>query len=83
MRLHDLRHSYASLLLQDGAPMIYVKEQLGHSSINVTVDLYGHVRPGANREAVDRLAAVTRGPDVSQNFDFSLTAEPLSGRATG
>ena len=35
------------------------KEQLGHSSINVTMDLYGHVRPGAHRAVVDRLAAAT------------------------
>ena len=34
----------------------YVKEQLGHSSIQVTVDVYGHFIPGANRAAVDRLA---------------------------
>ncbi len=53
--------------------MIYVKEQLGHSSINVTVDLYGHIRPGANREAVDRLAALTGGPGAPRNFDFSST----------
>src|SRR5258705_13336687 len=35
------------------------KDQLGHSSIKVTVDLYGHLVPGANRSAVDRLAAAT------------------------
>jgi integrase len=45
--------------------MIYVKEQLGHSTIQVTVDLYGHVRPGANRQAVDRLAALTDGPALT------------------
>jgi len=39
--------------------MIYVKEQLGHSTIQVTVDLYGHVRSGENRDAVNRLAALT------------------------
>jgi integrase len=59
VRIHDLRHTYASLLLQNGEPIIYVKEQLGHSSIQVTVDLYGHIRPGENRDAVDRLAALT------------------------
>lgn len=61
VRLHDLRHTYASLLLQAGEAPIYVKEQLGHSSIQVTVDLYGHIRPGQNRAAVDRLAAATTG----------------------
>ena len=34
---------------------MYVKEQLGHSSITLTVDIYGHWIPGANRQAVNRL----------------------------
>jgi len=57
IRVHDARHTYASLLLQRGEPVGYVKEQLGHASIQMTVDLYGHFIPGANRAAVDRLAA--------------------------
>jgi integrase len=69
VRLHDLRHTYASLMLQAGEPIAYVKEQLGHSSIQVTVDLYGHFLPGANR-AVDRLAAATAATQQSaQDFD--------------
>ena len=58
-RFHDLRHTYASLLLADKESPVYVKDQLGHSSIKITVDLYGHLVPGANRGAVDRLAAAT------------------------
>jgi integrase len=53
--LHALRHTFASLLIQQGAPLAYVKEQLGHSSIRVTVDTYGHLIPGGNREEVDKL----------------------------
>ena len=59
IRFHDLRHTYASLLIQRGESLTYVKDQLGHHSIQVTVDLYGHLVPGANRSAVDRLAAAT------------------------
>lgn len=55
IRIHDIRHTYASLLLQAGAPIHYVKEQLEHSSIATTVDLYGHCQPGTNREAINRL----------------------------
>jgi integrase len=55
VRVHDLRHSYASLLIQDGWPLKYVQEQLGHSSISITSDVYGHLVPGANRAAADRL----------------------------
>ncbi|MDH4201536.1 MAG: site-specific integrase [Phycisphaerae bacterium] len=55
IRVHDIRHTYASLLLQIGAPIHYVKEQLGHSSITMTVDLYGHCQPGVNRSAINQL----------------------------
>jgi integrase len=55
IRVHDLRHTFASLLLQQGESVVYVKEQLGHASIQITVDTYGHLIPGANRGAVDRL----------------------------
>ena len=54
VRFHDLRHTFASLLLQQGESPVYVKEQMGHSSIQVTVDEYGHLIPGGNRQAVDR-----------------------------
>ena len=67
IRLHDLRHTYASLLIQQGESLAYVQQQLGHSSIQVTVDVYGHLIPGANRAAVDRLdARPTRNPDATQ-----------------
>lgn len=54
-RIHDVRHTYASLLIQAGESLAYVRDQLGHHSIKVTVDIYGHLVPGANRAAVDRL----------------------------
>lgn len=55
VRFHDLRHSFASLLLQQGERPVYVKEQMGHSSIQVTVDCYGHLIPVGNKQALDRL----------------------------
>jgi integrase len=55
IRLHDLRHTYASLLIQNSESLAYVRDQLGHHSIQITVDTYGHLVPGANRQAVDRL----------------------------
>ena len=55
IRFHDMRHTFASLLLQQGESPVYVKEQMGHSSIQVTVDLYGYLIPGGNKQAVDRL----------------------------
>lgn len=55
VRFHDLRHTYASLMGEAGAPPKYVQEQLGHSSIQVTMDIYSHLFPGGNREWVKRL----------------------------
>jgi integrase len=52
---HILRHTYASLLIQAGESLVYIKDQLGHHSIKVTVDIYGHLVPGGNKAAVDGL----------------------------
>jgi integrase len=57
IRFHDLRHTFGSLLIQAGAPLTYVRDQMGHSSIKITVDTYGHMIPGANIAFVDRLDA--------------------------
>ena len=54
-RLHDLRHTYASLLLTDGAPMAYVSQMMGHSSIELTVKRYGHLIPKRNQHYVNAL----------------------------
>jgi integrase len=59
---HALRHTYATQLLQAGTPVLYVKDQLGHASIAITVDIYGHAIPNANRAAVEHLANVTAHP---------------------
>ena len=55
LRWHDLRHSYATLLISNGESLAYVRDQLGHSSIKMTVDTYTHWIPGSNRQAVNKL----------------------------
>jgi len=52
---HCLRHTFASLLLQQGESPAYVQRQLGHASIKLTVDTYGKWLPMGNKGAVDRL----------------------------
>ena len=61
--LHFLRHTFASLLIQQGESLAYVKEQMAHSSIDITVDIYGHLVPGGNRQAVDKLDDASEIPD--------------------
>jgi integrase len=56
--LHTLRHSAASVMLTHGVPLKVVSEILGHSSIAITGDVYGHVAPDISREAIDILGQV-------------------------
>jgi integrase len=55
VRLHDLRHTHATLLLKGGVHPKIAQERLGHSSIAITLDLYSHVLPGMQREAAQIL----------------------------
>ena len=65
-RLHDLRHTFGSLLIQGGASLAYVKEQMGHSSIQITVDTYAHLIPGADIKWIDRLDETSPKPNATQ-----------------
>lgn len=55
IRFHDLRHTYASLLLQQGENIKYIQTQLGHSSPTVTLNVYSHLMKKENQEAACRL----------------------------
>lgn len=55
IRLHDLRHTHASLLLKAGVQPKVVQERLGHSSITITMDMYSHLFPSIQKEAAQRL----------------------------
>jgi integrase len=57
IRIHDLRHTYATLLLQAGAPITYVSAQLGHRDASITLRVYAHYLPSASQREVDRLDA--------------------------
>jgi len=60
IRIHDLRHSYATIRLLKGHNIGDVSYQLGHSSISITYDVYGHWMPGKFKSEVDELDAVTK-----------------------
>src|SRR4051812_17392443 len=61
IRLHDLRHTHATLLLAAGEPVKVVSERLGHASATITLTVYQHVHPGMGRQAADRFAALLDG----------------------
>jgi integrase len=55
IRFHDLRHTFATQHIQNNQSLAYIRDQLGHSSIEITVNLYGHLVPGYNQSAADSL----------------------------
>lgn len=55
IRMHDIRHTTATLLLEQGVHPKVVAEILGHSSIQITLDLYSHVSDELGRSAIDRM----------------------------
>jgi hypothetical protein len=77
IRLHDLRHTFGSLLIQSGASIVYVKEQMGHSSIQVTVDIYGHLIPGADVSFVDRLDVNDKTQKTSPQQNATQAQQPV------
>lgn len=61
IRLHDVRHTHASILLAAGVPVHTVAKRLGHATPTVTLNTYAHVLEGAQRDAADKFAAAVNG----------------------
>jgi integrase len=76
-RFHDLRHTFGSLLIEAGAPLPYVRDQMGHSSIQITADKYVHLLAGRNVRFIDRLDALK---DAQPN---ATQAQPEAQRGKG
>jgi integrase len=62
VRLHDARHTAASLLLQQGVPARVVMEVLGHSQVGLTLGTYSHVAVEVTQEAAKRMGEALWGP---------------------
>lgn len=63
VRFHDLRHTFATLLLAKGVHIKVISEMLGHSSIRITLDTYSHVVPSLQAEAISALDAMFNNDD--------------------
>ena len=91
-RFHDLRHTFGSLLIQAGISPAYVQKQIGHKSIQVTIDVYGHLIPGENVALIDTLDSTpkkatarthtsrTRGQGIGREI-LRCCARDRSGRS--
>ena len=78
--VHVTRHTFASLLIQQGESLAYVRDLMGHSSIQVTVDYYGHLVPGGNRDAMARLDASATSRNLSAT-EATAVAESGGGKS--
>ena len=56
IRLHDLRHTWATLALEAGIHPKVVSARLGHSSVQITLDVYSHVTDRVDRDAAENVA---------------------------
>lgn len=61
IRLHDLRHSHASLLIHLGMPILLVSERLGHEDVQTTLRTYGHLYPSTTSDAISALDKLMPG----------------------
>lgn len=77
VRLHDLRHTHATLLLMKGIPVKVVSERLGHSSPVVTLTIYAHVLPGNQRDAAYQFAAIIADAGVKQAGSITGASEAV------
>ena len=55
IRFHDLRHTAATLMLNNGIPVIIVSRRLGHAKASITLDVYGHLIPSMQAEAAEMM----------------------------
>lgn len=65
IRLHDLRHSYATAALEAGVPLKVVSERFGHKRIGTTADIYSHVRPEVDQAAADQVAGMIMSSEAN------------------
>ncbi|WP_328898573.1 site-specific integrase [Streptomyces sp. NBC_00441] len=77
IRFHDLRHSTATLLLEQGVELVVIKELLGHAHIGVTATVYAHVRLRLQRDAIDLLGRSLHSPAEAVNRPDEGDESPL------
>jgi integrase len=65
IRLHDARHTHASIMLKNGTHPKIVQERLGHSSIQITLDTYSHVAPGLQEAATAKFDDALKPKEIN------------------
>ena len=73
IRFHDLRHTYTTLLIAQGENIKFIQSQLGHSSIEMTMDRYGHLLPETHGRVGERLDAQIFGSSADKKAGMEVT----------
>jgi integrase len=79
VRIHDLRHTAATLLLVQGVHPRVVQGLLGHASIAITMNTYSHVVPALRKDAADQMDAALKGAGENR-IATSVATDPLWGK---
>lgn len=72
IRFHDLRHTFVSMLIAKNIPVKYIQKQVGHTSIQVTMDRYGHLLPEVEQQGVTALNDILSVKDGVQEINYSI-----------
>jgi integrase len=79
VRIHDLRGTYASLLVSAGVPIFHVSKALGHSDVTTTTKHYADLAPGATKEMPNILESFVFGNPAGRDANRAQTAEVADG----
>ena len=73
--MHDLRHSFASVMLAAGVDVKVISQSLGHANIGITLDTYAHLLPGMGKAAAERFEKLLK-PWLSEENGGKMVAKP-------
>ena len=80
IRVHDLRHGWATAALTAGLPLEVVSDRLGHRTTAITADVYSHVQPEVQGDAAERVAALFAGSSTGSRWQSVGTGRHGPGR---
>ena len=78
LRIHDLRHTHATLMLKAGVHPKVVSERLGHANIGITLDIYSHVLPRMQEVAAEKFDQIFKTDD-NENLDPDVSKMLANG----
>jgi integrase len=75
IRFHDLRHTFASLMISNGEDIVRVSRMMGHANASITLNIYSHLVPKERDGSGDRLASLVFGNKLETDYDASVGSD--------